>query len=263
MLPLRIPNMGVTNSALVAVVNLLSSNEIIYNFIISMGLKPHLTSPIQKEVIRLFFSLSQYVTELQELTYPLHEFKKHLDVSHVLAKIISNMDVDTRNLFKLRYSEQNMCGCLTASKTVDDFKLVLSAYELFENNTAINANEMLSDWAAYEKGICDKCEKVLFIRRSLIAASDFIIIQQPSNMHKYEYVVTIDKERSEVLRVGETEYHLVGGITWEWPDMYVTWHRQEGDNWLVIDGPNSFESKLPNEIDHFRILLYQIDLDQI
>ena len=249
---------GSAHSTIAAIVNLLASNKVLYNFIISSNTGD--SNPVRRELIRLLLSKSRNTFVLENLLVPGSKHHGYLDVCSYLIQVLDQLDSDTRSLLNLTYSERRMCGCITTAATINGYKIKVSTLELFENNLPVNTTELISNWANYANGMCDVCQSLCYTRRTLTRVSDFIIIEQPSCMKENEIVVSVMKSGSETLHIGDAIFRLVGGITWQWFNHCVTWYKENDEQWIKVEGVTHNRTKLGDEIDNFHVLLYQRDL---
>ena len=245
--------------AINAVLFLLISNDLTYDFIISMGHKPSLTNALQKDVINLF--LKDNVCGVNIIEHLKLDKDGYLSIREAMKQMIEGMDKETRDLFALSYCQTMGCLCINPLCGVNDCMLEMQSTGLPINNfgDAVSVNDMLRTWACFRTDRCTTCNSRTWIYQQFLKTSDFIIINLPPQLNDTETIM--GKADSEMIVIGCSNYKLVGGISWERPDTFYTWTRMDESQWSVVDGKNTWESEFPDEIQHFLLLLYQFQFD--
>ena len=224
-----------------------------------MGHKPALTNAFQKDIIKLF--LKDNVCGVDVINHFKLDKDGYLSIREVMKQIIQAMDKETRDLFSVSYCQTLGCLCCNPLNGINDCMLELQSYGLPTSNfgAAISINELLRKWACSITDTCTTCNSRTWIYQQFMQASDLVIINLPPQMNDTETLIA--KNDSEVIVIGCTNYKLVGAISWERPDIFYTWYRIDENQWSVVDGKNTWESEFPDEIQHFLLLLYQLQFD--
>lgn len=259
---LQLVNDTGANCAINSVINLLDADELLRAFILD-GAQNVDASDTQLEIAAILLGLHNTVQHLRALLYPNIDKTLWLDSAEIFYEVLTNLDQETSNLFKIKYSERYFCGCSFRQhdRAVEDNHFNLNQISVWNGgqNDNITINDLFVNWMTYTTGTCSTCNQEIVVQNTVKETQRFVIVELPSDEILVENNLQIPvwntNPNGQQFGTNDT-YEIVATIQY-FKHHYFSW-RKGFIGWMLIDGTKTkYEHDLFPDLSPYRVLLYK------
>lgn len=259
---LQLINENAANCAINSVINLLDADELLRSFILA-GTQNHDASDIQREVATLLLGLTNTVQPLRNVLLPNIDQTLWLDSAEIFYALLTSLDQDTRDLFKITYTEQYLCGCSLRQyiRAIEDNHFNLNQISVWNGGQTedITINDMFAVWETYTTGYCATCHQQIVVRNTVKETNRFVIVELPATetLAQNHLKIPVLSTNANGQSFGTPDmYEIVATIQFT-NNHYFSW-RKSFIGWTIIDGTKThYVKNLFQDLSPYRVLLYK------